>query len=63
MRLVAGGKWVTDGAPKVIDLAANFRLRDPKVWSYWYVLERACPRLLSEAVYGSRSIAAIRADC
>lgn len=36
----------------VIDLAADFRLRDPKLWEIWYGMPHACPQLLSEAVYG-----------
>nr|BAL54120.1 N-acetyl-gamma-glutamyl-phosphate reductase [uncultured Gammaproteobacteria bacterium] len=36
----------------VIDLAADFRLRDPKLWERWYGQPHACPELLSEAVYG-----------
>ena len=37
---------------RVIDLAADFRLRDPQIWSQWYGMEHACPELLQEAVYG-----------
>lgn len=37
---------------RVIDLAADFRLRDPAVWEAWYGMPHACPQLLSEAVYG-----------
>ncbi len=37
---------------KVIDLAADFRLRDPAVWEAWYKEPHACPQLLEEAVYG-----------
>ena len=37
---------------KVIDLAADFRLKDPAVWRRWYGLPHACENLLSEAVYG-----------
>jgi N-acetyl-gamma-glutamyl-phosphate reductase len=37
---------------KVIDLAADFRLRDPKEWERWYGIPHACPELLGEAVYG-----------
>ena len=37
---------------KVIDLSADFRLKDAKEWSHWYGMEHACPELLSEAVYG-----------
>ena len=36
----------------VIDLAADFRLRDPQVWERWYGQPHACPELLETAVYG-----------
>jgi N-acetyl-gamma-glutamyl-phosphate reductase len=37
---------------KVIDLAADFRLRDAGIWEKWYGVPHACPDLLQEAVYG-----------
>ncbi len=37
---------------KVIDLAADFRIKDVKVWEQWYKMEHACPDLIEEAVYG-----------
>ena len=37
---------------KVIDLAADFRIKDVSVWSKWYNMEHACPDLVAEAVYG-----------
>ncbi len=37
---------------KVIDLAADFRLKDAALWRQWYGMEHACPELLAEAVYG-----------
>ncbi len=37
---------------KVIDLSADFRLKDAKEWSHWYGMEHACPELLAEAIYG-----------
>lgn len=37
---------------RLIDLAADFRLRDPEVWARWYGEPHACPELLAEAVYG-----------
>lgn len=37
---------------RVIDLAADFRLRDPGVWEQWYGMPHSCPELLAEAVYG-----------
>ena len=37
---------------KVIDLAADFRIKDVAVWEQWYKMEHACPDLVAEAVYG-----------
>jgi len=37
---------------KVIDLSADFRLKDPLIWEQWYGEPHACPDLLHEAVYG-----------
>lgn len=37
---------------RVIDLSADFRLRDVSEWREWYGMEHACPELLDEAVYG-----------
>ncbi|PID46909.1 MAG: N-acetyl-gamma-glutamyl-phosphate reductase [Proteobacteria bacterium] len=37
---------------KVIDLAADFRIKNVDVWSQWYGMTHACPELLDAAVYG-----------
>ena len=37
---------------KVIDLAADFRLRDEAEWEKWYGMPHACSHILAEAVYG-----------
>lgn len=37
---------------RVIDLAADFRLRDVRLWHQWYHSEHCCPDLLQQAVYG-----------
>jgi len=36
----------------VVDLAADFRLRDPALYPEWYGAEHRCPELLAEAVTG-----------
>ncbi|MDD2769945.1 MAG: N-acetyl-gamma-glutamyl-phosphate reductase [Methylococcus sp.] len=36
----------------VIDLSADFRLKDADEWAHWYGEPHACPELLDEAVYG-----------
>ena len=37
---------------KVLDLSADFRLKDPAVFKQWYGMDHACPQLLDEACYG-----------
>ncbi len=37
---------------KVIDLAADFRLKDIAEWETWYGMSHASPELVAEAVYG-----------
>ena len=37
---------------KVIDLAADFRLKDIAEFEQWYGMPHSCPDLLAEAVYG-----------
>ena len=37
---------------KVIDLAADFRLKDTAEFEQWYGVPHSCPDLLAEAVYG-----------
>ena len=37
---------------RVIDLAADFRIRDIAEWQKWYGMEHAAPALVAEAVYG-----------
>ena len=37
---------------RVVDISADFRLRDPDLWAHWYGQAHACPELLAGAVYG-----------
>ena len=37
---------------RLIDLAADFRIKDVATWEHWYGMEHACPELLEQAVYG-----------
>nr|VFK55681.1 MAG: N-acetyl-gamma-glutamyl-phosphate reductase [Candidatus Kentron sp. TUN]VFK60277.1 MAG: N-acetyl-gamma-glutamyl-phosphate reductase [Candidatus Kentron sp. TUN]VFK61706.1 MAG: N-acetyl-gamma-glutamyl-phosphate reductase [Candidatus Kentron sp. TUN] len=37
---------------RIIDLAADFRLKDPATWEKWYGIPHSCPAFLTEAVYG-----------
>jgi N-acetyl-gamma-glutamyl-phosphate reductase len=49
MQMVPG---LLEAGTKVIDLAADFRLRDANLWEQWYGMPHLCPHLLEEAVYG-----------
>ena len=37
---------------RVVDLGADFRLKDLEAWTRWYGMEHLCPPLVEEAVYG-----------
>lgn len=41
-----------DAGVRVIDLAADFRIKDVAVWEKWYGMAHVCPDLVAEAVYG-----------
>lgn len=41
-----------DAGVRVIDLAADFRIKDVALWEKWYGMQHACPELVAEAVYG-----------
>jgi N-acetyl-gamma-glutamyl-phosphate reductase len=41
-----------DAGVRIIDLAADFRIKDVAVWEKWYGMTHACPDLVEEAVYG-----------
>ena len=37
---------------RVVDLSADFRIRDIDIWEKWYAQKHAAPQLVSKAVYG-----------
>jgi N-acetyl-gamma-glutamyl-phosphate reductase len=37
---------------RVIDLSADFRIRDPELWARWYNQTHGCPELIDKAAYG-----------
>lgn len=37
---------------RLIDIAADFRIKDVALWEKWYGMQHACPELVAEAVYG-----------
>ena len=41
-----------DAGARVIDLSADFRIKDVAEWERWYKLPHASPELVREAVYG-----------
>jgi N-acetyl-gamma-glutamyl-phosphate reductase len=49
MTLVPG---LLEAGVRVVDLAADFRLRSEESWEQWYGMPHSCPELLAEAVYG-----------
>ncbi|KON80836.1 N-acetyl-gamma-glutamyl-phosphate reductase [Azoarcus sp. PA01] len=43
---------LVDAGVRLIDLAADFRIRDVAEWEKWYGMKHASPELVAEAVYG-----------
>lgn len=41
-----------DAGVRLIDIAADFRLKDVALWERWYKMKHACPDLVAQAVYG-----------
>ncbi len=41
-----------DAGCKVIDLSADFRLKDAELWQQWYGVKHAAEALLADAIYG-----------
>lgn len=41
-----------DAGVRIIDIAADFRIKDVATWEKWYATKHACPELIAEAVYG-----------
>ncbi len=37
---------------RIVDLSADFRIRDVAQWEHWYKMKHAAPELVGEAVYG-----------
>jgi N-acetyl-gamma-glutamyl-phosphate reductase len=43
---------LVDAGVRLIDIAADFRIKDVPLWERWYGRKHACPELVGEAVYG-----------
>src|SRR5213596_1597907 len=41
-----------DAGARIVDLSADFRIRDIAEWERWYKMKHAAPELVREAVYG-----------
>jgi N-acetyl-gamma-glutamyl-phosphate reductase len=41
-----------DAGVRLIDVAADFRIKDVALWEQWYKMKHACPELVEQAVYG-----------
>ena len=41
-----------DAGARVVDISADFRLKDIADWERWYKMKHAAPELVAEAVYG-----------
>ena len=49
---MAQARGLVEAGVKIVDLAADFRIRDVKMFEQWYRIPHTCPDLLAEAVYG-----------
>ncbi|MGM0564098.1 MAG: N-acetyl-gamma-glutamyl-phosphate reductase [Pseudomonadota bacterium] len=49
---MAQAREMLDNGVRIIDLSADFRIKDTALWSDWYGMEHTCPDILEEAVYG-----------
>lgn len=45
-------KPLIEGGARVVDLSADFRIKDIATWEQWYGQKHACPELVDQAVYG-----------
>ena len=41
-----------DAGARIVDISADFRLKDVAEWERWYKMKHAAPELVAEAVYG-----------
>ena len=45
-------KALLDAGVRIVDLSADFRIRNVAVWEKWYKVKHAAPELLAQSVYG-----------
>lgn len=41
-----------DAGARIVDISADFRIKDIAEWEHWYKVKHAAPELVAEAVYG-----------
>jgi len=41
-----------DAGARIVDISADFRIKDVAEWERWYKVKHAAPELVAEAVYG-----------
>src|SRR5204862_8205936 len=49
---MAQARELNGAGVRIIDLAADFHLKDPAEFERWYKMPHACPDMLAESVYG-----------
>jgi N-acetyl-gamma-glutamyl-phosphate reductase len=45
-------RTLLEAGVRIVDIAADFRIRDVGEWEKWYKMKHAAPELVAEAVYG-----------
>ena len=45
-------RMLFEAGVRIIDIAADFRIKDIPTWEKWYGTKHACPELVADAVYG-----------
>jgi len=49
---MAQARALVDAGVRVIDISADFRIKDIATWEKWYGTKHACPELVAAAAYG-----------
>ena len=49
---MGGARTLLDAGARIVDISADFRLKDVAEWERWYKMKHAAPDLVAEAVYG-----------
>ena len=49
---MGAARALLDAGARIVDISADFRLKDVAEWERWYKMKHAAPDLVAEAVYG-----------